>query len=151
MLTSLMNELVAQPRIFIDTSVLIAGSFSKAGASYILLQLAGLTLLDGRISPDVRTEALRNVAAKLPAALPQLRVMLNDVLTEGAPVTAEQMEMAAHYADPKDRPILASAIAQQCRYLVTLNEKDFWPPPGRILIVRPGDLLRALRVQLAGV
>jgi hypothetical protein len=58
--------------------------------------------------------------------------------------------MAVHYADPKDQPILASAIAQQCRYLVTLNEKDFWPPPSLILIVRPGDLLRALRVQLAG-
>lgn len=146
-----MSELAAQPRIFVDTSVLIAGSFSKSGASYILLQLAGLTLLDGRISPDVRTEALRNVAAKLPAALLQLRVMLKDVLTEGAPVTAEQLEIATQYADPKDQPILASAIAQQCRYLVTLNEKDFWPPPSLILVVRPGDLLRALRAQLSGV
>lgn len=146
-----MSELAALLRILIDTSGLIAGSFSKSSASYILLQLAGLTLLDGRISPDVRTEALRNVAAKLPAALPQLRLMLTDVLTEGAPVTAEQLEMAAQYADPKDQPILASAVAQQCRYLVTLNEKDFWPPPSLILVERPGDLLRALRVQLAGV
>jgi hypothetical protein len=31
-----------------------------------------------------------------------------------------------------------------------LNEKDFWPPPSLILVVRPGDLLRTLRVQLAG-
>ncbi len=114
------------------------------------LQLAGLTLLDGRISPDVRTEALRNVAAKLPAALPQHRVMLKDVLTEGAPVTAEQLEMAAQYADPKDQPILASATAQQCCYLVTLNEKGFWPPLSLILAVQPGGLLRALRVQLSG-
>ena len=101
--------------------------------------------------PRLRTEALRNVTAKLPVALPQLRVMLKDVLTVGAPVTAAQLEMAAHYADLKDQPILASAVAQQCRYLATLNEKDFWPPPSLILIVRPGDLLRALRVQLAGV
>ena len=77
--------------------------------------------------------------------------MLKDVLTEGAPVTAEQMAKVAQYADPKDGPILASAIAQQCRYLVTLNEKDFWPPPNLIPIVRPGDLLRALREQLSGV
>ena len=90
--TGAMNETASPPRVFFDTSVLIAGAFSSTGASYILLQLAGLTLLDGRISPDVRTEATRNVTAKLPAALPQLRVLLNEVLIEGAPVTDEEIQ-----------------------------------------------------------
>jgi hypothetical protein len=30
-------------------------------------------------------------------------------------------------------------------------EKDFWPPPSLILVLRPGDLLRALREQLLGI
>ena len=140
-----------RPRIFFDTSVLVAGAFSRTGASYILMQLAGLTLLDGRVSPDVRTEALRNVTAKLPAALPQLRVLLNEVLIEGVAVTDEQVQAVAQYAELKDQSILASAVVQHCRYLVTLNEKDFWPPPDLILVVRPGDLLRMVRALLANL
>jgi predicted nucleic acid-binding protein len=146
-----MNETASPPRVFFDTSVVIAGAFSSTGASYILLQLAGLTLLDGRISPDVRTEALRNVTAKLPAALPQLRVLLNEVLKEGAPVTNEQIQAISQHADVKDQPLLASAVTQQCRYLVTLNQKDFWPPSDLILISRPGELLRMLRTHLANL
>ncbi len=33
--------------------------------------------------------------------------------------------LARPYADPKDMPILAAALAQECHYLVTLNGKDF--------------------------
>jgi predicted nucleic acid-binding protein len=108
-------------------------------------------LLEGRISAEVRTEVLRNVTAKLPAALPHLRVLLDAALVEGAAVTDEQVEAMAAYADPKDQPILASAVAQSCRYLVTLNEKDFWPPSELIVVVRPGALLQMLRTQLAGL
>jgi len=146
-----MTETAQPPRVFFDTSVVIAGAFSVSGAGYILLQLAGLTLLEGRISPVVRSEALRNVTAKAPAALPHLRVLLKTVFPEDAPPAAEPVEPIAICADPKDQPILTAAVAQQCRYLVTLNERDFWPPPEMILVVRPGDLLRALHTQLAGL
>ena len=146
-----MTEPASPPRVFFDTSVVIAGAFSNTGASYILLQLAGLTLLDGRIPPEVRAGALRNVTAKLPSALPHLRVLLNTVLAEGATPAHDDFEAIAVYADPKDRPILAAAVSQQCRYLVTLNESDFWPPPELMTVVRPGDLLRLLRTQLAAL
>lgn len=135
-------------RLFFDSSVLIAGSFSQKGASHILLQLTNLTLLDGRISADVCVESERNVLAKLPAALPILRVLINDTLTIGPPLRHEQVQQALPYADPKDAPILASAIAQQCQYLVTLNEKDFWPLPTLITVVRPGTMLQEIRRRL---
>ena len=83
-------------RVFFDTSVIIAGSFSSRGASYILMQLAGLTLLDGRFSPEVRVEAERNVLLKSPAALPVLRALLNQVLSEGASPTAADLQSYAH-------------------------------------------------------
>lgn len=146
-----MSEGATPPRVFFDSSVVIAGAFSATGASYILMQLASLTLLEGRISTEVRTEALRNVTGKLPAALPHLRVLLDTALVEGAASTDDQLQAVATYADPKDQPILASAVAQYCRYLVTLNEKDFWPPLELIVVVRPGALLQMLRTQLAGL
>ena len=91
------------------------------------------------------------MTAKLPSALPHLRVLLNTVLVEGDTPAQDELEAVAAYADPKDRPILAAAVAQQCRYLVTLNESDFWPPPELMTVVRPGDLLRLLRTQLAAL
>jgi len=59
--------------------------------------------------------------------------------------TASISASVADQADPKDQAILAAALTQECRYLVTLNERDFWPPADRIAVVRPGDLLHALR------
>jgi len=146
-----MSENTSPPRVFFDSSVVIAGAFSATGASYILLQLASLMLLEGRISAAVRTEVTRNVTAKLPAALPHLRVLLDTALVEGPAVADAQAQAVAAYADPKDQPLLASAVAQNCRYLVTLNERDFRPPPALIGIVRPGALLQMLRTQLAGL
>ena len=146
-----MSEDTSPPRVFFDSSVVIAGAFSATGASDILLQLASLTLLEGRISAEVRTEVLRNVTAKLPTALPHLRILLATALVEGPAVADEQAQVVAAYADPKDHLLLASAVAQNCRYLVTLNERDFWPPPELIGIVRPGALLQMLRTQLAGL
>jgi putative PIN family toxin of toxin-antitoxin system len=130
--------------VFFDTSVIIAGTFSQSGASYVLLQLADIGLLDGRFSTDVRTEAERNVAQKLPGALPALRVILNESLTEASPPVDEMSELAG-CADPKDVAILAAAVDQKCRFLVTLNARDFWPPSDLITVVRPGDLLVRLR------
>jgi predicted nucleic acid-binding protein len=132
-------------RVFFDTSAVIAGAASRRGASYVLLQLAGLGLIDGRISALVRDEAQRNVGRKLPAALPALQLLLKEVLVEGSPASAAILASVADQADPKDQAILAAALTQECRYLVTLNERDFWPPADRIAIVRPGDLLHALR------
>lgn len=133
------------PRVFFDTSVVIAGSFSSKGASYILMQLAGLTMLDGRVSADVRMEAERNITAKLPVALPAVRLLFRDVLKEGPALLQEQIDSVALYADTKDVVILAAAVTQECHFLVTLNEKDFWPPTTMIKVMRPGDLLRTIR------
>ena len=80
-----------------------------------------------------------------------LRVLLKTVFPEDAEPAAEPPAPVSSFADPKDQPILAAAVAQQCRYLVTLNEKDLWPPPEMILVVRPGELVRMLRSQLAGL
>ena len=58
------------------------------------------------------------------------------------------MQQALPFADPKDVPILAAAIAQQCQYLITLNEKDFWPITSVITVLRPGSMLQEIRRRL---
>jgi predicted nucleic acid-binding protein len=138
-------------RVFFDTSALIAGTHSRTGASSALLQLASLGVIEGHISEDVRIEAERNVRAKLPAALPALRVMLDEVLTIGPLVSAAAIAQARPWAHQKDQPILAAALAQDCRYLVTLNERDFWPPEDMIVIIRPAELMEAIRTLVGGL
>ncbi len=109
---------------------------------------AGLNLIEGRISPEVREEVMRNAPAKMPAALPALRSILSEYLIEGLAPSNAVLSSVSGYADAKDMPIVAAAIEQKCPYLVTLNERDFWPPPNLIKVIRPGDLLYAVRKQL---
>ncbi len=134
-----------RPRVFFDTSTVIAGAYSRKGASYVLLQLAAFGFLDGRISPGVREEALRNVAVKLPGSLAALRVLLSETLYEGPLADAALVAAAGAFSHPKDAVVLASAMIQQSHFLVTLNERDFWPPPDWIKVVRPGVLVEHLR------
>ena len=55
-----------QSRIFIDSSVIIAGLASKTGGSHEVLALAELKLIIPCISEDVVSEFVRNVQKKLP-------------------------------------------------------------------------------------
>ncbi|MBV7333899.1 PIN domain-containing protein [Chloroflexi bacterium TSY] len=127
---------------------MIAGAFSQRGASYILLQLSNLTIINGIISPDVRFEAERNIQRKAPSALPALRILLKESLLESPPPSISDLLAVKSFADRKDRHILAAAHSQKCEYFVTLNVKDFWPPPSVLKIVRPGSLLQELRIRI---
>lgn len=138
-------------RVFFDTSALIAGSHSRTGAAFALLQLASLGVVDGRISDVVRNEAERNVKAKLPSALPAMRVMIDEVLTMAPGPCAADLSRVRNWADPKDQPIIAAALGDACQFLVTLNRRDFWPPDDAIRVVRPAELIMAIREQVAGL
>jgi len=135
-------------RVFLDSSVLIAGAMSSRGASYALLRLAEVDLIDARISPEVREETIRNLRAKAPAALPFLNVLLSEAFPGVAEVPDEAIRAAAQSAHPKDVLILAAATAQACRYLVTLNERDFWPDSDLIQVIRPGEMIKVIREQV---
>lgn len=74
------TEPIAKPRVFIDADVLIAGSGSTTGASYILLHLSDLTIIEGVISEQVKREAERNLLEKLPQALPAFRLLLESAV-----------------------------------------------------------------------
>ncbi len=136
-------------RVFFDADVLIAGSASKRGASYALLQLAELTLIEGVICPYVQGEAERNLCTKLPQVLPAFRALLSTALAEVPDPPATTLGQFEEWAHPKDLPVLAAAISNGCRYLVTFNTGDYSPPPERLRVLEPGQLLRQVRKQLA--
>jgi predicted nucleic acid-binding protein len=138
-------------RVFFDADVLIAGSASKtySSASYILLKLAELTLIEGIICPYVREEAERNLQAKLPGALPIFQVLMKTALKELPDPSAYLLKRFAGKADRKDIPVLAAAASSKCSYLTTFNIHDYPRPPESVKVVKPGELVRQLRELLA--
>ena len=135
-------------RIFCDADVLIAGAASTRGASHILLQLSELTLIDCVTSSAAITEAERNIASKLPAALSAFRKILAaavDVVPEATPSLKQSLAGQAH---PKDLGILAAAVASGADFFATFNARHFRQRTASPLIVQPRRVVAAIRSLL---
>lgn len=143
---------VDAPRIFLDADAVIAGmcAGSVESAAYVLLLLGEATLIDAVVSEQVVVEVSRNVARLLPDRAPEAELVLRRAcrLVETPPDGA--VAVAADWAHPKDAPILAAALASDCRTLVTFNGRDFRPPSDRLTVQTPGACLSQIRARLAG-
>lgn len=137
-----------RPKIFLDADVLIAGSASTTGASYLVLQLSALTLVDCMISEQVRIEAERNVQSKLPQALPAFRVLLEASVRIVEDPSPAALKPFNGQADEGDLPILVAALSAGCHYLLTFNTRHYYPTTKEIKIMPPGEFLIELRQQL---
>ncbi|MEX0709606.1 MAG: PIN domain-containing protein [Chloroflexota bacterium] len=138
-----------RPRVFIDADALFAGSASPTGASHLILQLGELRIIDLFASVQVRIEVERNLAAKLPAALPAFRAIAAAACQPAAepdPVAVQSLR-ASGEADPSDAAILAAALASGCRWLVTFNTRDYRAGEA-LTVATPGEFMRQLREQL---
>jgi predicted nucleic acid-binding protein len=135
-------------RICLDADALFAGAASVSGASHLILQLGELRIIEVGVPEQARSEAERNLTAKLPAALPALRALL-DACCIGLAMASQAETVAiadAGEAHPKDAPILASALSAGCGWLVTFNVRDY--QTDRIRVSDPGAFLEALRGEL---
>ena len=145
-----------RPRVFLDTSVLLAGLASPRGASNVILALAEAGLLTLVVSEQVLVEAERNLQEKLPKAIPEYERFLNTCPLERiADPSTEDVVKAKGIIHPKDASILVAAKSAQVDYLVTLNRKHFLDDPGvartsGLRIGAPDDFLAWLREQLEG-
>lgn len=137
------------PRIFADSSVLIAGSDSRSGASRAVIVMAEIGLFQLVISRYVITECERNLRKKLPAGLPvfaQLLTNINLVIVDDSPPI--EVERWFPYIEAKDAPILAAAVQAKVDRLLTLNSKDFTPQVATVsglTIQPPGEFVREIR------
>jgi len=136
--------------VFFDSDALIAGSASKTGAANTLIQLSELNFIDGIISERVFDECSRNLQNKMPEALdPFKKIVSHSVKVVPDPTESDPLPYVG-MAHEKDLIILASAIQYHAKYLVTFNNKHYFPASDiDIKIVQPGDLLSSIRSMMS--
>lgn len=110
-------------RVFFDSSVLFAATFSARGSARDLL-LAGLRGERGlAFSSLVLAETQRNLGRKAPDKLPafaRLRPLLEPFVVDPP---AALVQRVAERIEPKDAPIVAAALAAGALYLATYDRR----------------------------
>ncbi|RME97462.1 MAG: PIN domain-containing protein [Chloroflexi bacterium] len=136
-----------KPAVFLDADVIFAGAASPSehGASLVVLRLGEITLLDCVTSEQAIVEVERNLAAKLPAKLPDFQLLVRRCLRVVPNPDLATLANFAGQADPKDLPLLAAAVQANCRWFLTFNTRHYFPAGEAIVIQRPGEFLRNIR------
>ncbi|NBB80620.1 MAG: PIN domain-containing protein [Verrucomicrobia bacterium] len=106
-------------KCFLDANVLFSAANEASNIHKLILAAAQKHKL---LSSDyAREEAIRNIRAKRSEwelGFTRTSPLVEFLTSLDQPITG--VEIA-----PKDRPILATAIASQCDYLITGDKKDF--------------------------
>ena len=142
-----------KPRVFVDADVLFAGAAapSEHGASLTILRMAEITLIEALTCEQAISEAERNLAVKLPVALPAFRLIVSRCLRIVFDPTSAELAPHAGRADPEDLPILVSALREGCPWLVSFNLRHFQPGVPAVTVLRPGDFVLRVRDHLSGL
>ena len=150
-----MNDIPMQ-NIFFDSSALIAGIVSTQGADRALLLLTEDEKITITVSEQVLTEVERNIARKLPRALPFARelILQTKIKIMRDPGLEEVVSHWDWISHPADVPILVAAVKAQVDFLVTLNTKHFIDnvqvsQRSGLRIGTPGDALAWVREQIS--
>ena len=139
-----------RPKVFLDTSALIAGVASSRGAARAVLQLGEIGLIEVIVSRQVIVEADRNIEEKLPEMLNEYREFIELL----APVLIDDprqkdVERFLKIINYDDAPILASAVSSGADFLITWDRKHFIGKDihthSNLKIVTPGEFLRYFR------
>lgn len=143
----------ARPRIFMDADALIAGAASpnEHSASLVLLRMAEITLVEAITSEQVIRECERNLANKMPRALPAFQLLVQKSLKIVRDPTEEELEPHYDKADRKDLPILVTANRENCTYLATFNTRHYQPGMQPVQVLKPGELVLRVRHQLSSL
>ncbi len=115
-----------ETRLFFDASVLIAAAHSPKGGSARLIQICQLDLLTAVTSICVINESERNLREHFPAgSLQRFDALLHegDWIVLDVPSARLLAECAILVDDNDDAHVLASALASQADYLLTLDRK----------------------------
>ncbi len=139
--------------VFLDADVIFAGSASPSehSASQIILLMGEITLLDCITSQQAITEVERNLLEKLPAKLPEFRLLVSRCLRVVSDPTLEEITSCTGEADPKDLPLLTAALGAGCDYFITFNVRHYFPTARTIMIQRPGEFLQRIRGMLSQI
>ena len=137
-------------KVFIDTSVLFAASFSSTGASREIIRLAIRGEISLVVSQLVLEEIERNLTRKAPEVLPIFRQLLDVIPLELSSPSKDEVEQAAQYTELKDAAIVAAARTAEVDYLVSLDRRHLVgvaevAQGSGLTIVLPEELLKRIR------
>ncbi|OGO39767.1 MAG: hypothetical protein A2Z03_04230 [Chloroflexi bacterium RBG_16_56_8] len=134
-----------------DADVIFAGAASPSehSASHVVLQMGEITLLDCITSEQAIVEVERNLSEKLPAKLPEFRLIVSRCLRVVPDPKPTDLVGLESQADPEDLPILVAALREGCAFLLTFNVRHFHPSGEEILVQRPGDFIGMARQRLS--
>jgi len=142
-------------KIFLDSSVLIAATGSKSGASALILSYCRKEIIEGYICKYVFIESKRNVRNKFNEQQKQRFNVL--ILKSNLTVIEDpKEEIEMQYVDTisaKDALVLAAAHMLHVDYLITHNTKDFMQPSVKkkmfpIQILTPKKYIHMFKVRV---
>jgi len=134
--------------VCLDADVVIAGLFSRIGASHAVLVLGEVGLLRTVLPEAAIEEVRRHLRRKLPEALALFAVFCESPFVESyAPAPADR-KRARHLAHSKDVPIMAAALGARAALLVTHNTKHF-RSSDELRVIRPRTLVAEARAWMA--
>ena len=140
-------------RVFIDTSVVIAGTVSATGASAAILELCEAGIFEMVVSEQVIIEADRNFENKFPNLIDKYRMFIKNI----SPVVVDdpsppEVRSWAKVINLKDAPILAAAMGENVNYLITLDTKHFHTERVKekcsFKVVTPQEFLKEFQISM---
>ncbi len=137
--------------VFIDTSVILSASFSKLGASALILGYCRKNKIKGFISKYVLSEIKRNIPRLDQLGKQRLNFyILQSNLDIVNNPSLDEMATFQEFINPKDAPVLAAAVKNKVSYLVTHNTKDFMLPKIKtfvkpLIVLTPRDFLKLVK------
>lgn len=132
-------------RIFLDSSVALAATFSATGASREIFNHATSQGWELVVSPWVVREVRENLAAKAPSLFATWSTLSHGLCTEDDELS---FDWPILFEASKDKPVLFSALA--CAdVLLTLDRRDFCDLIGKVTyglrVLTPGAFLEEER------
>jgi len=116
-------------KVVLDTNIIIAGLYSKRGASYQLLKAAISGELPFAVSPLVAFEYEGIIHQKIEEGFLKIskkdcgRIL--DALFSMAMIVWEPFQVRPVLSDTSDDKILECAISCDCTHIITFNKKHF--------------------------
>lgn len=111
-----------QIKVFLDSSVIIAGLASKKGGSYEVLVLAELKVIIPCVCDNVVNEVFRNVQKKLPGSVAHFYTLFKKLPFKIVDPSGEDMVLAKKFINEKDAPVLAAAMSGKVDWLLSLDK-----------------------------
>ncbi len=138
----------------LDTNVLVAGLFSRRGASFWLLE----RIVDGRLPIAISVALALEYEDVLlrPAMLAQgwasgeqVSAVLDAILAQAVLVQPIRVRRRPALPDPGDDLVLECALEANANAIITMNVRDFAGASEGygLRILKPGDLVAELRKE----